>query len=1270
MQTRRTPALPGATVTTPFRTSPSYVARYFFHQCDRFLRFTATRGDRQATDGVPTKRSDQSFVMQGVVDQGHAWEETVVTEMLGGAVHVADTRGALSDRYFSRADTVQMLRTVQAGEWIYQPTLRAPDIFYERYGIDPELVQFSDCRPDLLQVTEDEFGRRTVHVVDVKRGGSMKPRFQIQVLLYALLLRDVVLDADIDLAVDVQMGGVWLGGADASESFDVSQVHPHLDAFLRHELREILSTPAEDVPWHLYFRCEWCEYFEHCHAEMKQTEDISQFTLLTPRGKAVLRREHAVKSIHDMRHFLESGDQQHVDEALAKCASLAGKRPYLAAQAEALTDGRVRDHGGATHLFPLYTKREIRIYATVQWEPLADSIYLVGMTVRSHSEVPPMVAGSFASAPTRMFVARRPEDTDRVRAQFIETLSDFLEGVDAFNDGAEWNQKLSVQIIVHNPRDRDLFEQLLHTALSDDAEVAERAMRLLLYIASPELIHQGQHPKEEPVHAPIAVVLDALRRTFALPVPVSYTLPEALASLGDDSYKRVDKYLFPLGHGLRSDAIHEGWFRGDTEAVDRFVAAATLYLAAVERLYNIARARAKDLDLLADWPVGFLLPRVAEIADPLLSRLAFLCRYESVSQCRGLRDGRYQPLEVQRLLGNVHEIECVAGPDKMRVVRSAPDLQADSFQQYIMVPATRAGWNAARNFPDYHYRAKFGAAKSKDRAVVRIDHVTTDKVGVPEGATLHYITAFKDDAPAPGQRFRLYPRFSDYNADRVIAFLHRLDQAEPGLFRALVDDPASGAEAVPLPAAVAAALHEMGDLDFSPSKQRAFDWIRGHRAAAIWGPPGTGKTYFLARTIVALQRAYVAAGVRFHVLVTGFTHAAIENLLGAIVAQGGDGVCKVGPWARTAHGDIVEKGKNCIAAHTARHATAILGTTAYQLIKEERPSRGFDLVVFDESSQVRVPESAIPTSLVAADGRIVFAGDDYQLPPIVQGIYSDPEDGPALHRSIFEALLDRADDGTPQSPIVHTLLENYRMNDVLTSYARELLYPGYQSATSEIAARRIALSTAGLGELAALALDPEFPIVIGIVDGVQAAKENPVEANFVAELVVALRERLEDPETSAPYDTDRDFFDSGLFVVCPHRAQNQLVRRYLQRDRAWEHPPFVDTVDKMQGQEAQAVIVSYGVSDPEFAVMEADFIYSRNRLNVAISRARSKTIVLLSRHLIQSMPSVLEHPSASVGLAYMRRIIEHLRRDGDSHVFDLGEGRQMELLRTGVTWSA
>src|SRR5262249_19676262 len=133
----------------------------------------------------------------------------------------------------------------------------------------------------------------------------------------------------------------------------------------------------------------------------------------------------------------------------------------------------------------------------------------------------------------------------------------------------------------------------------------------------------------------------------------------------------------------------------------------------------------------------------------------------------------------------------------------------------------------------------------------------------------------------------------------------------------------------------------------------------------------------------------------------------------------------------------------------------VLGATAYSCLKKRDELPEFDLVVIDEASQVRVPEAAIAVHLAGQQGRVVFAGDHLQLPPIIAGVYPDPPAGePLLHRSIFEAVAP-VRSGLETGGMC-TLLENFRMNDVLTSVAAQLLYgPGYRCVDDAVAARRL-----------------------------------------------------------------------------------------------------------------------------------------------------------------------------------------------------------------------
>jgi len=183
--------------------------------------------------------------------------------------------------------------------------------------------------------------------------------------------------------------------------------------------------------------------------------------------------------------------------------------------------------------------------------------------------------------------------------------------------------------------------------------------------------------------------------------------------------------------------------------------------------------------------------------------------------------------------------------------------------------------------------------------------------------------------------------------------------------------------------------------------------------------------------------------------------------------------------------------------------------------------------------------------------------------------------------------------------------------------------------------------------------------VVCILEGVLAGTENPVEARLVAAAAQALRLRLRCSDLDLLYSQDpggdRSFWRDGLFIVSPHHAQIRAICRALA-EKGLKPPYFVDTVDKMQGQECESVIVSYGLADPEQAMREGEFIYSLNRLNVAVTRARSKSIVFLPRPLLQPPLQVLEQEEPARGASYMLRLERHAAA-GERLSYDVQGGR-------------
>ena len=92
-------------------------------------------------------------------------------------------------------------------------------------------------------------------------------------------------------------------------------------------------------------------------------------------------------------------------------------------------------------------------------------------------------------------------------------------------------------------------------------------------------------------------------------------------------------------------------------------------------------------------------------------------------------------------------------------------------------------------------------------------------------------------------------------------------------------------------------------------------------------------------------------------------------------------------------------------------------------------------------------------------------------------------------------------------------------------------------------------------------------------------------------------------------------------VVVPYRAQSRLIRSLLRRtvtDETIWNRIVVDTVERMQGQEREVVLFSFTTASPAFAALMADFLFQPQRLNVAITRPRTKLILVGSHYILDA----------------------------------------------------
>jgi hypothetical protein len=444
----------------------------------------------------------------------------------------------------------------------------------------------------------------------------------------------------------------------------------------------------------------------------------------------------------------------------------------------------------------------------------------------------------------------------------------------------------------------------------------------------------------------------------------------------------------------------------------------------------------------------------------------------------------------------------------------------------------------------------------------------------------------------------------------------------PATFAAAANDPQVWLDA--LEAFAQPALNQPGQYPLRPAQVTAWRGLANSRAGLVLGPPGTGKTHLLAWLILGYMHARVAAGLPCRVFVTAFTRNAIGNLLDG-VAERRDLAWPCGPevWflgnppeaplsAGVQVQDRLYRDGLDRAFDTLVPQAAVVGGSVWSLYRLLVSGRGqnadgltaelFDLVCIDEASQMVLGHGLLALAGLKPGGRLVVAGDDRQLPPI-RAAREVVLDGRALGGSLYGFMSSA---GTPEFP----LDETFRLNAPLARFPEAAFYPGaYRSAVPEATLSLRDGWEAGLEDWERVILAPDLPVCVLLHDGPPAATSNPFEAQLAARFAERLEPRL----------NSTAFWADGLAIVSPHRAQNAAIRALLPP--ALRRGAFVDTVDRIQGKERDAVILSYAVADAEFALAETEFIFSSERLNVAITRARRKLIVLISRRLLDAVPS-------------------------------------------------
>ena len=274
--------------------------------------------------------------------------------------------------------------------------------------------------------------------------------------------------------------------------------------------------------------------------------------------------------------------------------------------------------------------------------------------------------------------------------------------------------------------------------------------------------------------------------------------------------------------------------------------------------------------------------------------------------------------------------------------------------------------------------------------------------------------------------------------------------------------------------------------------------------------------------------------------------------------------------------------------HTLFDQSRVIACTLTGADNQLLVGQHYHTLFIDEAAQALEAACWIPLQRV---DRVILAGDHQQLPPTIKS----PE---AMRAGLGRTLMEQVAQRKPE--VVRLLRVQYRMNEALMRFSSEWFYHGLLEAAPEVRHRSL--------------LDDVDDPLVWIDTPTEAAEQfvgssygriNKTEASLTLQALHHYVERIGRHRLIA----ERVDFA----IISPYRAQVQYLRNLVRHDemlRPLRKQITVNTVDAFQGQERDVVMVSLVRSNEQGQI---GFLSDLRRMNVAITRARFKLIILGSK---------------------------------------------------------
>jgi uncharacterized protein len=372
----------------------------------------------------------------------------------------------------------------------------------------------------------------------------------------------------------------------------------------------------------------------------------------------------------------------------------------------------------------------------------------------------------------------------------------------------------------------------------------------------------------------------------------------------------------------------------------------------------------------------------------------------------------------------------------------------------------------------------------------------------------------------------------------------------------------------------------------------AFDL--NHSTLAIQGPPGSGKTYIASHMIASLARAGKRVGV------TAVSHKVISKLLeGVHEVSRADGAVAVAHQMSSPGDDFPKCIERLNSKDESSEALAdgyVVGGTAW-LWSNAAMEDSLDYLFIDEAGQM-----SLPMALAAgrAAKNMVLLGDPQQLEQPTHGTHPKGTDVSALTH-----VLDGAETMPDDKGLF--LKNTWRLHPEICRFTSEQYYDGRLACEPGLESQEIVSASVFTGS--------GLRFIPVVHEGNQSRSDDEVAA--IVEIVRILADGGHRWVNKSRVRSTITLED--ILIIAPYNAQVSALKTALSTGAR------VGTVDKFQGQEAPVVIYSMTSSSAADAPRGMDFLFSRNRMNVATSRARCLVLLVGSPRLFEPACSTPHH---------------------------------------------